>query len=132
MKMTEEQKELERQKLKEKKEQEEKQKRQKKEQEEKQRKIIFEELKQNRSNELNQLEDWTGLQCNDLLFDSNIHDWSKNNSDFSSRIKGHRNVCILIEDTNGNIFGGYCSKEIGIDKYHFDSKSFVFSLQING
>ena len=28
--------------------------------------------------------------------------------------------------------GGYCSKEIGIRKYHFDSKSFVFSIKKEG
>ena len=65
------------------------------------------------------------------LFDSNIHKWSKNDSEFGSKLKGHRNVFVVIEDTNGNIFGGYCSKQIGIRKLHYDSKSFVFSMKRN-
>ena len=38
----------------------------------------------------------------------------------------------MIEDKQNNIFGGYVSKEVGILKYHYDPKSFVFSLMRNG
>ena len=74
----------------------------------------------------------TGMKIKETLFDSNINKWSINDSEFDSRIKGHRHVCIVIEDLNNNIFGGYISKEIGIMRYHFDSKSFVFSMKRNG
>ena len=41
--------------------------------------------------------------------------------------------CFFVpEDENQNIFGGYCSKEIGIWKYHFDSEGYLFSLMRNG
>ena len=88
-----------------------------------------EEMKLERENKISEL---TGIKIETILFDSTLHKWNINDSEFGSRIKGHRHVCIVIEDNKNNIFGGYCSKEIGINKYHFDSKSFVFSMKRNG
>ena len=72
------------------------------------------------------------MKIKQTLFDSNIHKWNRNDSEFSSKLIEHRHVCIVVEDNNNNIFGGYISKEIGIEKFHFDSKSFVFSMKRNG
>ena len=70
------------------------------------------------------------MKIKQTLFDSNIHKWSINDSEFSSKLKGHRHIIIVIEDKNNNIFGGYCSKEIGLYKFHYDKNSFVFSRSI--
>ena len=74
----------------------------------------------------------TKMKVIETLFDGDIHKWNINNSEFGNRLKGHRNVCVVIEDRNNNVFGGYCSKEIGIDMFHFDFNSFVFSVKRNG
>ena len=78
------------------------------------------------------LKDLCQLNVKSKLFDSNIHKWSIHNSDFTSKVKGHHHICIVIEDKNENVFGGYCSKEIGITKFHFDPKGFLFSVKRNG
>ena len=44
------------------------------------------------------LEELIGMKIKEILFDSNFHKWNKNNSEFGSRIKGHRHECIVIED----------------------------------
>ena len=72
------------------------------------------------------------MKIKEIIFDTNKHKWNINDSEFGTKLKGHRNVCIVIEDKNNNIFGGYISKEIEINKHHFDSKSFVFSMKRNG
>ena len=72
-----------------------------------------------------------GMEMKQKLFDSEINKWCLNESEFANKVSGHRNVCIVIEDKQRNVFGGYCSKEIGINKYHFDTNSFLFSLYKN-
>ena len=47
---------------------------------------------------------WNGNQRK--LFDYYLNKWSKNNSEFGSRLKGHKHVCVVIEDINGNILRG--------------------------
>ena len=74
----------------------------------------------------------TERNINSLLFDSNVHKWSINDSEFGEKVKNHKNVAVIIEDKENNIFGGYCSKVIGINKYHFDSNGFLFSIKRNG
>ena len=89
-------------------------------------------------NQLIQIEEWTGLKCKEILFDSDIDNWSKNSSTFDSKIKGRKQLVFIVEDTEGNKFGGYI--DAIIDKYWdfdtqtriTDSKSFVFSLESNG
>ena len=72
-----------------------------------------------------------GMNINEKLFDSNIHKWNILKCEFGERVKGHRNVCIVIEDTNNNIFGGFCFKETKTEHFHFDPKGYVFSLKRN-
>lgn len=67
-----------------------------------------------------------------VLFDSLVNRWNKNDSEFGTNLKGKRNVCIVIHDVEGNVFGAFVSKEIRIEQYHFDSNSFLFSLVKNG
>ena len=85
---------------------------------------------------INQLEQWTGLKCNEILFDSKIDNWSKETSNFNDLIIGKRQLVFLIEDTTGEKFGYYLNTEI-IEKYDYvrvgtDNSSFQFNLESNG
>ncbi|BFU18625.1 trichohyalin, putative [Entamoeba histolytica] len=81
---------------------------------------------------IKQIEEWTERRINNILFDSDIDDWNKNTSVFEERIMNKEHIIIIIEDEDGNKFGGYVNSKI--DKYGdiYDSKSFVFSLESNG
>ena len=83
--------------------------------------------------EANQLEEWTSLKCGEVVFDSNKDDWSLNTSVFGDKVMNKSNLIIVIEDTNGNQFGGYVSVTINkYDFFHKDSNAFIFSLKSNG
>ena len=79
-----------------------------------------------------QLEEWTSLKCGEIIFDSNVDDWSQETTVFAKRIIGKKQLVFLIEDEVGEIFGYYLNTEI-IVKYDYwqktDSKSFEFILQ---
>ena len=101
--------------------------------------------------EKNQLEEWTGRKIKEVIFNSDFHDWNTNTSVFGAIVMDKPKVILMIEDTNGNKFGGYISSRIdkyykrrlnilygqskhvrNQDKYISDSNAFVFSLQSNG
>ena len=80
-----------------------------------------------------QLEEWTERRIINIIFDSDIDNWNKNTSVFDQRIVNKEHIIIIIEDTNGNIFGGYVNEKIDkVDKYINDPKSFLFSLESKG
>ena len=82
-----------------------------------------------------QIEEWTSLKCTDIIFDSNVDNWSEDTSVFNERIIGKKQLLFLIEDEDGEKFGYYLNTEV-IEKYHkhreTDEKSFHFNLQSNG
>ena len=86
--------------------------------------------------ELKQLEEWTGLKCSEVIFDSNDDDWSKDTSVLNERIIGKKQLIFLIEDDRGEKFGYYLNTEV-VEKYwkpgdppvEKDNKSFHFNLQ---
>ncbi|BFU25178.1 trichohyalin, putative [Entamoeba histolytica] len=83
--------------------------------------------------QMQQLEEWTERRINNILFDSDIDDWNKNTSVFDQRIMNKEHIIIIIEDEEGNKFGGYVNSKIDkINDYINDSKSFVFSLESKG
>ena len=72
-----------------------------------------------------------------MIFDSTKDDWKINTSVFDSKILNKKQLIFIVEDTEGNKFGGYINEKI--DKIReepgdeiIDSKSFVFSLESNG
>ena len=71
------------------------------------------------------------MPIKEILFDSREHNWKINKVESDKKTKEHKDLMFVIEDTNGNGFGGYCWKEIKIGKFHFDSNSFLFSLKRN-
>ena len=84
-------------------------------------------------NNQKQIEEWTGLKCSDILFDSNVDNWSEETSVFNERIIGKKQLIFLIEDEDNEIFGYYCNTQI-IEKYDYyrqetDFGSFQFNLQ---
>ena len=78
------------------------------------------------------LEEWTGLKCGDIVFDSNVDNWSKRISVFNERIIGKKQLTFLIEDTDGEIFGYYLNTEV---KKEYNRQTFtqtdVFSFEFN-
>ncbi|BFU24580.1 TLD, putative [Entamoeba histolytica] len=82
--------------------------------------------------EIRQIEEWTNRKVEDILFDSDIDNWNKNTSVFDQRIMNKEHIIIIIEDEEGNKFGGYVNSKIDKVGYINDSQSFVFSLESNG
>ena len=82
-----------------------------------------------------QLEEWTGLKCTDIVFDSNVDNWSAYTSVLNDRIIGKKQLVFLIEDEDGEKFGYYLNTEV-VEKYDdwikTDYKSFEFNLVSNG
>ncbi|BFU26540.1 predicted protein [Entamoeba histolytica] len=82
---------------------------------------------------IKQIEEWTEKRINNILFDSDIDNWKENTSVFDQRIMNKENLIIIIEDEEGNKFGGYVNSKIDkIDEWLYDSHSFVFSLESKG
>ncbi|BFU19916.1 trichohyalin, putative [Entamoeba histolytica] len=82
---------------------------------------------------IKQLEEWTNRKIGNVLFDSDKDDWNVDTSVFGERIMHKEHIIIMIEDEDGNKFGGYVNSKIDEDgDYINDSKSFVFSLESNG
>ena len=68
----------------------------------------------------------------EVIFDSNVCDWSINSSTFDERIINKENVVIIIETEDNIKIGGYIHNKINeVDKYVEDSNSFIFTIREN-
>ena len=79
-----------------------------------------------------QLEEWTELKCSNILFDSNIDDWTEDTSVLNERIIRKKQIVFLIEDEDNEIFGYYLNTKVNEeynDRQQTDSKTFEFNLQ---
>ena len=57
---------------------------------------------------MKQLEEWTNKKkCSEIIFDSDIYDWSKNTSVFGEKVINKSNLLFVVEYTNNNKFRGY-------------------------
>ena len=85
--------------------------------------------------EVEQIEKWTELECEEIIFDSRKDNWAKNTSVFNDKIMGKEHLLFVIEDEEGEKFGYYLNSQI-VKKYDelikIDNKSFLFNLQSNG
>ncbi|BFU18748.1 trichohyalin, putative [Entamoeba histolytica] len=84
---------------------------------------------------IKQIEEMTNKKVGNILFDSDIDDWNDNTTVFGERIKNKEHLIIIIEDEEGNKFGGYVNEKIdkvGYCGYINDSKSFLFSFESKG
>ena len=82
-----------------------------------------------------QLEEWTGLECGDVIFDSEIDNWKVNESVFDDKIIGRKQLVIIIEDDHNEKFGYYLNTEIKNEYNKWistDNKSFEFNIESNG
>ena len=97
-------------------------------------------IKSNYEKEIKYIEEWTGLQCDSILFDSDICDWNQNSSTFDKHIWNKEKLVFLIETENDIRYGGFIYSKI--DKYRTvdeegnthgveDSQSFLFSFKDN-
>ena len=81
------------------------------------------------------LRKWSQKKVGEILFDSYKDNWKKGNSTLFERINGKKNLLFVIEDVNGNKFGGFVHRELSKTMRNkgeiVDSKSFVFSLKEN-
>ncbi|BFU26664.1 predicted protein [Entamoeba histolytica] len=83
--------------------------------------------------EMLQIEEWTNRKIDNILFDSDIDNWKVGTSIFDERIMNKENIIIIIEDEEGNKFGGYVNSKINeVGDFINDSNSFLFSLESNG
>ncbi|BFU25565.1 predicted protein [Entamoeba histolytica] len=83
--------------------------------------------------QIEQIEEWTNRKVFNILFDSDIDNWNEYTSVFDQKIMNKENIIIIIEDEDGNKFGGYVNSKVDkVDSWIYDSKSFVFSLESNG
>ena len=57
--------------------------------------------------QMNCIEQWTNKKCDEVVFDSDIHDWSIKTSVFGDKIEGRNHLIFLIEDEDGEKFGYY-------------------------
>ncbi|GAB1226993.1 hypothetical protein ENUP19_0316G0013 [Entamoeba nuttalli] len=83
--------------------------------------------------QIQQLEEWTIRKFGNIIFDSDIDDWKVDTSVFNQRIMNKEHIIIIIEDEEGNKFGGYINSKIDkVNEWINDSNAFVFSLESNG
>ncbi|BFU21952.1 predicted protein [Entamoeba histolytica] len=87
--------------------------------------------------EMRQIEEWTNRKIGNIICESDVDNWNKDTSVFDQRIKNKEHIIFIIEDEDGNKFGGYVNEKIDkvgafINGFIKDSKSFVFSLESKG
>ena len=80
------------------------------------------------------LEEWTGLECKEVLFDSNVDNWSINVTTFNAKTSRKKQLIFLIEDEDEEKFGYYLDTEVIQRKklnrvYCTNNKSFEFNIQ---
>ena len=109
----------------------------KREREERERKETEERVKKMNGiinvNEMKQLEEWTTMKCEEIIFDSTKDNWSQHSSVFDEKVMNKEHIIIIVEDGENNTFGYYFNGKI--EDYKNDVQSlncFIFSLKSNG
>ena len=79
-----------------------------------------------------QIEHWTKMKMKDIVFDSNIHNWKQNESEFDDLILNKQNLIFLIESDDNIKFGGFISSKIDeYEKWISDENAFLFTFKDN-
>ena len=81
------------------------------------------------------IQEWTGLKCSEILFHTDIDNWTESICSFNERIIGKKQLVFLIEEENGERFGFYMNNEVEdtMDRLNkIDDKSFYFNVFSNG
>ena len=83
--------------------------------------------------ECKQLEEWTKMKIDYVLFDSRKDNWREDTSVFHEKLKEKSNLIFLIESTCGNKFGYYLSTSIHptiVNRWvETDDRSFLFNIK---
>ena len=83
-------------------------------------------------NILTQFKEWKSSSDGQIIFDSRAQNWSKSTSEFTTTLKGKKKIFIVINDMDGNIFGGFISKEItNENEWITDDNAFLFTIESN-
>ena len=107
-----------------------KQQREREEQEERQSDLLrWRNEKEEVERKINEL---SGKQVKEIIFDTEINKWTISGNEFGSKINQKKDVIVLVEDENKNLFGGYIGNEIVIGQNVKDDSCYVFSLRKNG
>ena len=87
------------------------------------------------SNQIRLFQEWTGLKCSTILFDSTIDNWSQNTSTFDSKIIGKKHLLFFLQDDENKTFGYYLDTEISPQYFQqtpTNEQSFFFIIDSNG
>ena len=88
--------------------------------------------------QIQQLEEWTRMKYGDVIFDSDIDNWSIDESEFNERIIGRKHLVFVIEDDHCEKFGYYLNTKVNNEYNDYDewiytnNKSFEFNIESNG
>jgi len=75
------------------------------------------------------LEKWTKLKMGKVIFDTNKgHEYKTENNQFSKTVAGKKNLVIVIQDSDGNKFGGFVGAKIKPNKWIDSKHCFLFLL----
>ena len=81
------------------------------------------------------LEEWTGKDCSEIVFQSSYDEITETNCQLQQKINGKEHLAFLIEDTDGELFGFYFNPKIVLQKGRYgyceipcDNKCFEFNL----
>ena len=83
--------------------------------------------------QLQQLEEWTGLKGKELIFDTETDTFDT--LLLNKKIIGRRNLVFCVEDWNNEMFGGFITNQISdqcCTKIKMEEKSFMFNLESQG
>ena len=109
---------------------------------EKEQQLLIEstvDVKNDKLNIIKQIEEWSNSTFNKVIFDSNCCDYKVNTSTFHKHINDYDNCAFIVEDVDGNVFGGFITSTIGLKRFDHepiglcipDKNAFVFSLKTN-
>ena len=83
-------------------------------------------------NETRKMEKWTNKKCGEVVFDSNIDNWSRNTSVFDTKVMNRSHLIFVIEDTKNNKFGYYFTGTVNkLNDWIKSPNCFIFSLKAN-
>ena len=96
-------------------------------------KALTTEMKENKTEEMKEIEEICCLEMKEIIFDSDCCDWEIYTSIFKKIVEKKKQLIFLIETETNKKFGCYIDSEIIINKWKYvvDPKAFIFSLDAN-
>ena len=73
----------------------------------------------NQSPEIKQIEEWTQLKFEKIVFDSTKDDWNHKTSKFDEILKAKEKLCFIVKTTDGIIIGGFLRNTLAIERRCF-------------